>query len=110
MSQTIKLDKKEIEDNINRHKFNEFNPLLNISWPEMIISETAAHNIRKEIKFALSELNHSWEGTYVFLCQDNSVYLYGLYKGEDSKIYLVKSFMDSIILVVKFERKLLHRN
>jgi hypothetical protein len=110
MSQTIKLDKKAIDDNIKFHKFNEFNPMLNISWPEMIISETAAHNIKKEIKFALNELNHSLEGTYVFLCQDNSAYLYGLYKGEDSKIYLVKSFMDSIILVVRFNRKILHRN
>ncbi len=107
MSQTIKLDKKEIEDNINRHKFNE---LRGDIWPDMVIPETAAHNIRKEIKFALNELNHSWEGTYVFLCQDNSAYLYGLYKGEDSKIYLVKSFMDAIILVVKFDRKLLHRH
>ena len=110
MSQTIKLDKKEIDDNIKFHKFNEFNEFLNITWPVMVLSETAAHNIRKEIKFALSELNHSWEGTYRFLCQDNDVFLYGLYKGEDSKIYLVKSFMDSIILVVKYDRKLLHRN
>jgi hypothetical protein len=110
MYQTIKLDKKEIDENIKYHKFNEFNEMLNIKWPEMIISETAGHNIRKEIKFALSDLNHSWEGTYRFLCQENSVYFYGLYKGEDSKIYLVKSFMDSIILVVRFDRKLLHRN
>ena len=110
MSQTIKLDKKAIDDNIKFHKFNEFNEFLNIKWPEMIMSETAAHNIRKEIKFALNELNHSLEGTYVFLCQDNSAYLYGLYKGEDSKIYLVKSFMDSIILVVKFDRKLIFRH
>jgi hypothetical protein len=109
MCQTIKLNKREIEDNIKFHKFNEFNPILNVRWPEMVISKTAGHNIRKEIKYALSELKHSWEGTYVFLCQDNSAYFYGLYKGEDSKIYLVKSFMDSIILVVKFDRKLLHR-
>jgi hypothetical protein len=110
MYQTINLDKKEIDDNIKYHKFNEFNEMLNIKWPVMILPETVIHCLRKEIKSALSELNHSCEGTYRFLCQDNSVFLYGLYKGEDSKIYLVKSFMDSIILVVKYERKLLHRN
>jgi len=104
MAQIIKLDKSEIEDNI---KFNEFNPILSISWPNMVISETAKHDIRTEIKYALNELKYSWEGTYVFLCQDNSALLYGLYKGGDSKIYLLKSFMDSIILVVKFDRKLL---
>ncbi len=114
MSQTIKLNKKAIDDNIEYHKFNEFNEfnkfkLLDIKWPEMVISETALHNIRKEIKYALGEINHSLEGTYVFLCQDDAL-LYGLYKGEDSKIYLVKSFMDSIILVVRFDRKILHRN
>jgi hypothetical protein len=108
MSQTIKLDKREIDDNIKFHKFNEFNPILNVTWPQMVISDAACHNIRKEIKCALSELNHSCEGSYVFLCQDNFIYFYGLYKGEDSKIYLVKSFMDSIILVVRFHRKLLH--
>lgn len=111
MSQIIKLNKKSIEDNIEYHKFNEFNELkfLNIKWPEMIISETALNDIRKDIKYALSELKHSWNGTYVFLCQDGTL-LYGLYKGEDSKSYIVKSFMDSIILVVRFDRKILHRN
>lgn len=109
MQQTIKLDKKDIDANIEYHKCNQFNNSLS-EWPDMVISENAAHNIRKEIRYALSELTHSWEGTYRFLCQDNSAILYGLYKGEDSKIYLVKSFMDSIILVVKYERKLLHRN
>ena len=107
MYQTIKLNKKEIDDNINRHKFND---LRGDIWPDMVLSETVIHFFRKEIKYALSEITHSWEGTYRFLCQDNSVFLYGLYKGEDSKIYLVKSFMDSIILVVKYERKLLHKN
>lgn len=107
MAQTIKLDKSEIEDNINRHMFNK---LRGDIWPAMIIPEKAIYSIKKEIKFALSELHNSWEGTYVFLCQDNATFLYGLYKGEDSKIYLVKSFMDSIILVVKFDRKILHRN
>jgi apolipoprotein N-acyltransferase len=109
MSQTIKLDKKEIDDTIKYHQFNEYNAMLNIKWPIMIIPETAIHNIKKTIKSALSEINHSWEGTYVFLCQDNDAFLYGLYKGEDTKIYLVKSFMNSIVLVVKFDRKMLHR-
>ena len=114
MSQIIKLNKKSIEDNIEYHKFNELNELnefklLNTKWPEMVISETALHDIRKDIKYALCELKHSWNGTYVFLCQDDAL-LYGIYKGEDSKIYLVKSFMDSVILVVRFDRKILHRN
>jgi hypothetical protein len=105
MSQTIKLDKNEIDVNIEYHKFNQYRGDI---WPDMNISKTALEGIRKEIKYALSEINHSSEGTYVFLCQDNDAFLYGLYKGEDSKIYLVKSFMESIILVVRFNRKILH--
>ena len=91
MSQTIKLSKKEIESIIEENTFSEF--------LDTIVSQTALHEIKKEIKYALSELKHSWDGTYVFLCQDNSAFLYGLYKGEDSKIYIVKSFMDSIMSV-----------
>ncbi len=105
MSQIIKLDKKEIDDNI---KQNIFNQSIGQIWPSMVLSETTIDCIKKEIKFALHEINHSYEGTYVFLCQENNVFFYGLYKGEDSKIYLVKSFMGSVILVVKYERKIIY--
>lgn len=31
--------------------------------------------------------------------------LYGLYKSENNKIYIVKSFMDTVISVIPFNRK-----
>jgi hypothetical protein len=59
MYQTIKLDKKEIDDNIKYHKFNEFNEMLNIKWPVMILPEIVIHCLRKEIK---------WTGSFFALC------------------------------------------
>jgi hypothetical protein len=107
MHETIKIHKKDIESIIEENSFSEF---LGFELLDMQFTQSAIFNIKKEFKFAMSELNHLWDGSYVFICQDNNAFLYGLYKGEDSKIYIVKSFMDSIISVVRFERKLLYRN
>jgi len=103
MFQTIKLNKKEIDNII-------INNTLYHSNSTIIISEHALECIKKEARYAVSELKHAINGTYIFLCQDQSAILYGLYKGEDSKIYLVKSFMETVISVVKFERKILYKN
>lgn len=103
--QTIILNKREIEDIIQENEFSEF---LGFKLFETQFTQSALHGIKKEINYSLNQFRHCWEGTYVFIFQDNSSFMYGLYKAENSKIYLVKSFMDTILSVVKFERKMLH--
>lgn len=105
MYQSINLDKNEIDEHIKRNKINQS---IREIYSDMILTKTATDGIKKELKSALNYLKYSHNETYIFLFQDNSVLLYGLYKGKDSKIYLIKSFMNTIIIVVKFDRNLLN--
>lgn len=68
-------------------------------------SKITCHLIREKIKSIWKEAKYSLPETYIFLGQYPNAFLYGLYKSENNKIYIVKSFMDTVISVIPFNRK-----
>jgi hypothetical protein len=61
--------------------------------------------IRENFKSVWKEAKHSLPETYIYLGQYPNAFLYGLYKSENNKIYIVKSFMNNVINVVPFNKK-----
>jgi hypothetical protein len=61
--------------------------------------------IREKIKLAWKDAKYSLPETYIFLGQYPNAYLYGLYKSSNNRIYIVKSFLDTILNVVPFNKK-----
>ncbi len=69
------------------------------------VSKITCQNIRDNIKNVWKEAKLSLPETYIFLGQYPNAILYGLYKSDNNKIYIVKSFMDSVVSVVLFHKK-----
>ena len=95
--QLVVISKHSVEEKIHEYTISgSENPIFpNINCP--LIRENVK-NIWKEVKYSLPE-------TYIYLGQYPNAFLYGLYKSENNKIYIVKSFMDTVINVVPFNKK-----
>ena len=93
----IVISKDNIEEKIRENYISGFECQCN--------SKITCHFIKEKAKSVWREANHSLPETYTFLGQYQNVFLYGLYKSENNKIYIVKSFMDIVINVVPFNKK-----
>lgn len=92
----IIISKASIDDKIHQYINNlgNANYFANINCR---IFNNVIKEVYKEIKLSISE-------TYIFLGQHPNAFLYGLYK-SDNNIYIVKSFMDTVMCVVPFNKK-----
>ena len=68
-------------------------------------SKIYSEEIKTNLPIVWRECHLALPGTYVYLGQYPSAILYGLYKCDNNHIYIVKSFMDTVMHVVPFHRK-----
>jgi hypothetical protein len=62
--------------------------------------------IRSNIKYYWRDIKLAEPDTYIFLGEESETnQLIGLYKSDKRTVYIVKSFLDTIIAVVPFSRK-----
>lgn len=95
--QLIIISRDNIEEKIKEYTIN--------GDDNHCISKITCNLIREKIKNVWKEVKYSLPETYIFLGQYPNAFLYGLYKSENNKIYIVKSFMDTVISVVPFNKK-----
>jgi hypothetical protein len=92
----ILLSRHEIEEHINNC----------ILYGSKYMSNIRCEQIKNNIKHVWKDIKQAIPETYVFLGEDiNTKQLFGLYKTEQKTIYIVKSFLNTIIAVVPFHRK-----
>jgi hypothetical protein len=64
------------------------------------------NKIRSNIKYYWRDIKLSEPDTYIFLGEESETkLLFGLYKSDKKVVYIVKSFLDTILVVVPFSRK-----
>ena len=98
--QVIMISKDSIEEKIKEYLLYGFSDKCHFKIECETIKQIVP-KIRKECHLSLPE-------TYVYLGQYPSAYLYGLYKCEINNvnyIYIIKSFMDTVLHAVPFNRK-----
>lgn len=94
--QVVLLSRYELNEHINKCILYDTKHMCNIK----------CNKIRNNVKNVWKEIKQSLPETYVFLGEDmDTKQLFGLYKTELKHIYIVKSFLDTIIAVVPFHRK-----
>jgi len=93
----IVISKDNIEEKIRENFISGFE--------YQCTSKITCQLMRDNIKRVWKEAKISLPETYIFLGQYPNAILYGLYKSENNKIYIVKSFMDSVISVIPFHKK-----
>jgi len=91
---------------ISKYNIGEKNQeyLIHDSYHQCI-SKITCQSIREKSKSVWKEAKYSLPETYIFFGQYPNAFLYGLYKSENNKIYIVKSFMDTVINVIPFNKK-----
>jgi hypothetical protein len=94
--QVVILSRVDLQDQLNKGILYGFRHMDNIR----------CHQIRNNIKNSWKEINISEPETYLFLGEEiGNKHLIGLYKSDINHIYIVKSFLDTILTVVPFNRK-----
>jgi len=94
--QVVTLSRADLEDHINKC----------ILYGNKYMCNIKCEKIRSNIKNSWKEIKLSEPDTYLFLGEEiGNKLLIGLYKTEQKHIYIVKSFLDTIIAVVPFNKK-----